>query len=271
MTERYPVMRRLEGKVALVTGGAGGIGVATGRRLVDEGALVVLADINLAQAEAAAEAIGDRASALEYDAADPASVERMVATAVERHGRLDILHNNAAITAPEIQRLDTTAPEIPLEVWDQILAVNLRGYLTTCKHALPVMLAQGGGSIVNTTSGSGLVGDLSRIAYGASKGGIITLTRYIATQHGRQGVRCNAIAPGMILTEATRAAVPELVDLIANHVLTPRLGRPEDVAALVAFLASDDAGFINGETICCNGGSLAHQPHMYDLSRHQAQ
>src|ERR1700741_3586553 len=104
MTERYPVMRRLEGKVALVTGGAGGIGVATGRRLVDEGAVVVLADINLARAEAAALAIGDRASALEYDAADPASVERMVASTVERHGRLHILDTNAPGTAPQMPR-----------------------------------------------------------------------------------------------------------------------------------------------------------------------
>jgi NAD(P)-dependent dehydrogenase (short-subunit alcohol dehydrogenase family) len=98
----------------------------------------------------------------------------------------------------------------------------------------------------------------------------MSLTRYVATQHGRQGIRCNAIAPGLIVTQSTRAAVPELLSIIAKHVLTPRLGKPEDVAALVAFLASDEAGFINGETICCNGGSLIHQPHMADLADYQA-
>lgn len=258
-------MRRLEGKIALITGGAGGIGAATGQRLTDEGATVVLADIDLGRAEAAAARIGGGASALAYDAQDVESIRAMVADTVARHGRLDILHNNAAITTPEIQPLDTTAPDIPLEVWDQVMAVNLRGYLAASKHAIPVMVANGGGAIINTASGSGMVGDLTRIAYGTSKGGIITMTRYIATQHGRQGVRCNAIAPGLILTEASKAAVPELIALISNHVLTPRLGRPEDVAALVAFLASEDAGFINGETIACNGGSLAHQPHTHDL------
>ncbi|MDB5425239.1 MAG: family oxidoreductase [Phenylobacterium sp.] len=259
-------MRRLEGKIALITGGAGGIGAATGRRLTDEGATVVLADINLQRATTAADEIGRGASAVQYDAEDVASIEAMVATTVERHGRLDILHNNAAITTPEIQLLDTTAPDIPLETWDRVMAVNLRAYLAASKHAIPVMLANGGGAIINTASGSAMVGDLSRIAYGTSKAGILAMTRYIATQHGRQGIRCNAIAPGLILTEASKQAVPELIALISNHVLTPRLGRPEDVAAVVAFLASEDAGFINGETIVCNGGSLAHQPHTHDLA-----
>jgi NAD(P)-dependent dehydrogenase (short-subunit alcohol dehydrogenase family) len=259
-------MRRLEGKIAIITGGAGGIGSATARRFADEGAKVLVADINGAGAEAVARAIGRDATAAQYDAADAESIERMVALAVERYGRLDILHNNAALTDPNVIRRDTTAPDIPLEIWDAIMAVNLRGYLAACKHAIPQMLKTGGGAIINTASGSGLVGDLSRIAYGVSKAGILSLTRAIATQHGRQGVRCNAIAPGLILTEASQAAVPELISIISNHVLTPRLGRPEDVAAVAAFLASDDAAFINGETIRCNGGSLEHQPHTHELS-----
>lgn len=259
-------MRRLEGKIAIVTGGAGGIGVATGRRLTDEGATVVLADIDLTRAEAAAAEIGRGASALRYDAGDVATIQAMVAETVRRHGRLDILLNNAAITTPQIQREDTTAVDITMETWDRVLAVNLRGYLAGCKYAIPVMLEQGGGAIINTASGSGLVGDLSRIAYGTSKAGAIALTRYVATQYGRRGIRCNAVAPGLILTEASKQAVPELIAMISNHVLTPRLGKPEDVAAVVAFLASEDAGFINGETICCNGGSQAHQPHTHDLA-----
>jgi NAD(P)-dependent dehydrogenase (short-subunit alcohol dehydrogenase family) len=264
-------VRRLEGKIAVITGGAGGIGAATARRFTDEGAKVLVADINQAGADEVAREIGGETSATAYDAADPASIAAMIELAVSRYGRLDILHNNAALTSPEVVGKDTTAPDIPLEIWDAVMAVNLRGYMVGCKYAIPAMLKGGGGAIINTASGSGFVGDLSRIAYGVTKAGAMAITRYVATQHGRQGIRCNAIAPGLILTEASRNAVPELVEIISNHVLTPRLGRPEDVAAVAAFLASDDAGFINGETIRCNGGSLEHQPHTHDLSRLLAQ
>jgi NAD(P)-dependent dehydrogenase (short-subunit alcohol dehydrogenase family) len=260
-------MRRLQDRIAVVTGGAGGIGSATARRFTDEGAKVLVADIDPAGASRVAAQIGGESSSIAFDAADPASIEAMIDAAVARYGRLDILHNNAALTAPSVIQQDTTAPDIPLEIWDAVLTVNLRGYLAACKFAIPAMLKTGGGAIINTSSGSGQAGDLTRIAYGASKAGVISITRYIATQHGRQGIRCNAIAPGLILTEATQRAVPELVSIISDHVLTPRLGRPEDVAAVAAFLASDDAGFINGETIRCNGGSLEHQPHTHDLSK----
>jgi NAD(P)-dependent dehydrogenase (short-subunit alcohol dehydrogenase family) len=258
-------MRRLEGKVAIITGGAGGIGSATARRLTDEGAIIVLADLDLARAEAVAAEIGGGTSAIHYDAEKVETIEALVAETVRRHGRIDILLNNAAITTPQIQREDTTAVDITFETWDRILAVNLRGYLAGCKYVIPEMLKTGGGAIINTASGSGFVGDLSRIGYGVSKAGAMALTRFVATQYGRQGIRCNAVAPGLILTEASRQGVPDLIEIISNHVLTQRLGKPEDVAALVAFLASEDAGFINGETIACNGGSLAHQPHCHDL------
>jgi NAD(P)-dependent dehydrogenase (short-subunit alcohol dehydrogenase family) len=259
-------MRRLEGKIAIVTGGAGGIGSVTAQRLVSEGAKVVVADIDAAGAQRVADQIGNGSSAFQFDAADAASIEALVNAAVERYGRLDILHNNAALTAPKIIQSDTTAPQIPFEVWDAVMNVNLRGYMAACKFAIPVMLKNGGGAIINTASGSGMSGDVSRVAYGTSKAAIIGFTRYVATQHGRQGIRCNAIAPGLILTEASKAAVPELLSIISKHVLTQRLGKPEDVAALVAFLASEEAGFINGETIACNGGSLAHQAHTSDLA-----
>ncbi|CAN5239968.1 glucose 1-dehydrogenase [soil metagenome] len=261
-------MRRLEGKIAIVTGGAGGIGSATARRLASEGATTVIADIDLERAKATAAAIGQGATAAYYDAETVETVEALVASTVARFGRLDILLNNAAITTAQIQSEDTTAVDITFETWDRVMAVNLRGYLAGCKYAIPEMLKVGGGAIINTASGSGLVGDLSRIGYGTSKAGVIALTRFIATQYGRQGVRCNAVAPGLILTEAAKEGVPELIEMIQNHVLTPRLGKPEDVAAVVAFLASEDAGFINGETIVCNGGSLAHQPHSHDLARY---
>lgn len=258
-------MKRLQDRVALITGGAGGIGSATARRMVAEGAFVAIADVDAARAEDVARQIGGAASAIAFDASDAGSIEAAIRTVIDRYGKLDILHNNAAITVPEVIRHDTTAPDIPIETWEAVMRVNLTGYMLACKYAIPHMLVHGGGAIVNTASGSGLVGDSSRIAYGSSKGAIIAFTRYVATQHGRQGIRCNAIAPGLILTDAARAGVPELIDVIARHVLTPRLGRPEDVAALATFLASDEAGFINGETIRCNGGSLEHQPHFADL------
>jgi NAD(P)-dependent dehydrogenase (short-subunit alcohol dehydrogenase family) len=118
------------------------------------------------------------------------------------------------------------------------------------------MLARGGGAIINTASGSGSHGDLARVAYGTSKAAIINLTRYVATQHGRDGIRCNAISPGLILTAASEKAVPELLRMISEHVSTPRLGRPED------------AGYINGENITCDGGMCAHQPHVADLRKY---
>ncbi|OYX89131.1 MAG: short-chain dehydrogenase, partial [Caulobacter sp. 35-67-4] len=149
-----------------------------------------------------------------YDAESVDTVEALVASTVARFGRLDILLNNAAITTPQIQREDTTAVDITFETWDRVMAVNLRGYLAGCKYAIPEMLKVGGGAIINTASGSGLVGDLSRIGYGTSKAGVIALTRFIATQYGRQGVRCNAVAPGLILTEASKAGVPELIEMI---------------------------------------------------------
>lgn len=260
-------MRRLEDRVAIVTGGAGGIGSATAHRLTREGARVAVADINLGRAREVADAVGNGALALEYDAADAASIKTMIDAVVQQCGRLDILHNNAAVTAPEKQKLDTTAIDIPLEIWNLTMQVNLTGYMAAAKYALPHMIARGSGAIINTASGSGSHGDLARIAYGTSKAAIINLTRYIATQHGRQGIRCNAISPGLILTPAAEKAVPELLQMISEHVLTKRLGRPEDVAALVAFLASEDAGYINGQNITCDGGMTSHQPHVSDLRK----
>src|ERR1700734_2196547 len=260
-------MRRLEDKVAIVTGGAGGIGSATAHRLASEGARGVGADINLERAREGAQGVGHGALGVAYDAADTASIQALIETAIQRCGRLDILHNNAAVTAPEKQSQDTTAVDIPFEIWDLTLKVNLTSYMAAAKYALPHMIARGSGAIINTASGSGSHGDLARIAYGTSKAAIINLTRYIATQHGRQGIRCNAISPGLILTAAAEKTVPELLQMISEHVSTPRLGRPEDVAALVAFLASEDAGYINGQNITCDGGMTSHQPHVADLRK----
>lgn len=256
---------RLTGKVAIVTGGGGGIGSAVARRFVAEGAKVTIADVFHASAKEAAEPLGNAALAVQFDASDAASVEAMVEATVSHFGRLDILHNNAAMTDPGKAQQDTDAVTIPVAIWDEIIDVNLRGYLLGCKYAIPHMIAGGGGSIINTASNSGSAGDLARIAYGASKGAIITMTKYIATQHGKQNIRCNSVAPGVVLTEALSKTVPGLADIIKRHILTPEFGVPDDIAALVAFLASDESRYITGENISISGGGLSHQPHYADL------
>jgi NAD(P)-dependent dehydrogenase (short-subunit alcohol dehydrogenase family) len=258
-------MRRLEGKIAIVTGGGGGIGSAVARRIVSEGGKVAIADVFEDSAKAAADPLGDAALAVQFDAADPASIEAMVQTTVDHFGGLDILHNNAAMTDPAKHPLDTTPVDIPIEIWDEIIDINLRGYLLGCKYAIPHMIARGGGSIINTASNSGVAGDLARVAYGASKGGIITLSKYVATQYGKQNIRCNSVSPGVVLTAALEATVPGLKEVIQRHILTPEFGTPDDIAALVAFLASAESRYITGENISISGGGLSHQPHYADL------
>ncbi len=257
-------MKRLDGKVAIITGGAGGIGSASAARFIAEGARVVIADLFEDRAREVAERLGENAIPMFYDAGDDASIDAAIGETVARLGRLDILFNNAAVTDIRVQATDTTATDIPLEVWDQTMAVNVRGVMYGSRVAIPHMLKVGGGSIINTASDSGLAGDIARVAYGTSKGAVITLTKYIAVQYGRQGIRCNAIAPGVILTDQMKK-LPVLANAIFRHVVTPRLGLPQDIAALAAFLAADESAYITGQTICCDGGHLAHQPQIADM------
>jgi NAD(P)-dependent dehydrogenase (short-subunit alcohol dehydrogenase family) len=255
-------MERLKGKVAIITGGAGNLGSGSAALFVAEGARVVVADIREDRARATAEKIGPDAVGLYCNAEDPSSIETVVSETVRRFGRLDIMFNNAAITDKDVMAVDTTATEIPFDVWDRVMAVNVRGVLAGCRSAIPHMIAAGGGSIINTASGSGLAGDGMLIAYGTSKGAVIAMTRYVATQYGRQGIRCNAIAPGLVPGQNTGA---HFIEALSRHVLTPRLGVPHDIAALAAFLASDDSAYITGQTICCDGGLLAHAPQWAEM------
>jgi NAD(P)-dependent dehydrogenase (short-subunit alcohol dehydrogenase family) len=259
----------LAGRVAIVTGAASGIGRASALALAREGAAVLVADLDAAgAARVAAEivAAGGRGTAQRTDVSDPASVAAMVEAAVGELGGLHVLHNNAAASDPATIGADGEVADLDLAVWERTLAVNLRGPMLGCKCAIPRMLERGGGSIVNTSSASGLVGDLARAAYGVSKAGLDALTRYVATQYGKRGIRCNSIAPGVIATPALEANVPreELAIYERSH-LTPRLGCPEDVAAAVVFLASDAAAFITGQTLCVDGGLLAHHPTVAEL------
>jgi NAD(P)-dependent dehydrogenase (short-subunit alcohol dehydrogenase family) len=260
-----PHTNRFDGQVAIVTGGASGIGEATCRRLVAEGAEVVIGDVNGERAIALAAELGPRAIAHQFDAADVASVESLVSSTVQRFGRLDVLHNNAAISSPEVHARDRNPIDITFATWDQVMAVNVRGYLAGCKFALPIMISQGTGAIVNTASTGGFAGDITRMAYSVSKAAIIGLTRQIATHYGRQGIRCNAVAPGLVLTPGTRGAAAQVIEVMQRHLLVPEVGKPEDIAAVVCFLASNEARYINGQIYIADGGMLAHNPAMADL------
>lgn len=257
-------MQRLTGKVAIITGGGGRIGAATARRFVQEGAKVALADLMIEAAQRIASELGDNALPLAFDAADPDSIAAMIDQAVGHFGRLDILHNNAALLDLSFLDGDRTAVDTSIETWDRTMEVNVRGYMVACKHAIPHMRAAGGGSIINTSSNAAAQGDTSRIAYGSSKGAILTMTKYIATQHGRENIRCNAILPGLILDPDLESKVPELASMTKRHLLLCRNGRPEDIAGLAAFFASDDSAFVTGQAISCDGGLLSHQPFYAD-------
>jgi NAD(P)-dependent dehydrogenase (short-subunit alcohol dehydrogenase family) len=259
-------MGRLDGKIAVITGAASGIGKATAERVAAEGARTVLADLNADGAhEVAAKivAAGGAATAVRADLGVSGSVRAMIEAAVITYGGLDILHNNAAATHLAATR-DLPVSAADPDVWDETMRVNLRGAMVAIQAAVPHMIARGGGSVINTASGSGLTGDLRNPAYGASKAALISLTRYVATEFGKQGVRCNAISPGFIVIpeKPGRDAVNAV---LLRHHLTPRLGRPEDIAALVVFLASDESAFITGQNICADGGLLAHQPFVADF------
>jgi NAD(P)-dependent dehydrogenase (short-subunit alcohol dehydrogenase family) len=260
---------RLAGKVAIVTGAASGIGRATALALAREGAAVVVADLNADGAKRVAgeiEAAGGRAVGQAADVSSEPSVVAMVAAAVDRFGGLDVLHNNAALVDPAVMGADGEVTALALDTFERTLAVNLRGPLLGCKHAIPRMLERGGGAIVNTSSASGLTGDLVRTAYGVSKAGLDALTRYVATQYGKRGIRCNSIAPGVIATPALAANVPPpLIAVYERSHLTPRLGRPEDIAEVVVFLASDAAAFITGQVLSVDGGLLAHHPAVAEM------
>ncbi|MGN6336491.1 SDR family NAD(P)-dependent oxidoreductase [Mycobacterium sp.] len=255
-------MSRLAGKVAIVTGGAGGIGAATAHKLAREGAAVAVVDIDEAKAQEVADEIrrtGAQAIAIGGDLAQEDAAKNVVQATVAEFGRVDVLHNNAALTASGFLSRDTTVAEMPLDVWQRSMDVNLGSQLLMCKHVVPEMRRGGGGSIVNMSSGAALSGDRTRLAYGVSKAGVHALTMYVATSEGKQGVRANTVVPGLILTDAVRAHLSDdILDRVGRATLTPYVGQPKDVAELVAFLASEQSRYITGQMISIDGGMSAH-------------
>lgn len=258
-------MGRLEGKVTIVTGGASGIGQAACELFASEGAAVTVADLNGEGAERVAETIrkaGGRALGHAVDIGDPPAIEAMVRTTVEELGGLHVLFNNAADTSVATLSRDGTVVDMDIEIWDHVMAVDLRGAMLCAKYAIPHMRRAGGGSIVNTSSNQSIGADLTQTAYGIAKAGINHLTRFIATQNGPDGIRCNTLSPGLILTPAVGRATPEAFQAeIQSHSPLGRLGRPDDLAQAALFLASDESSYITGQTISVDGGQLAHLPH----------
>lgn len=249
-------MRGLKGKVAVIAGGATGIGAATATRLAEEGVKVVIGDVNIGAAQALAETIragGGTATAVAFDVSDDASVKHLVDTAVETYGGLDCMHANAADLSLCLS--DTDAVDLSLDIWDRTMAVNLRGHLLCTRHAIPALLKRGGGSMIYTSSGAAYVGEPERVAYAVSKSGINALMRHVASKWGKEGIRSNAIAPGLIMTDNALANMPkEAQDHILSIGRSARLGRPADIASTVAMLMSDDGDWINGQVISVDGG-----------------
>ncbi|MBA2461734.1 MAG: SDR family oxidoreductase [Actinobacteria bacterium] len=239
----------MDGRTALVTGAAQGLGEAIARALAARGANVVVTDVELEGAEAVAADLGEHATALALDVRERASFERAFGAAIERFGRVDVLVNNAARTV--------LRPfwEIDDEEWDDVLATNLRSVFIGCQIAGPHMREHGFGRIVNLASLAGQQGGtVAGAHYAAAKAGIIVLTKIVARELAPHGVTVNAIAPAAVRTPVLDALPPERVEALAATIPVGRVGRPEEVAAVAAFLASDDAGYVTGATWDVNGG-----------------
>jgi NAD(P)-dependent dehydrogenase (short-subunit alcohol dehydrogenase family) len=259
-------MGDLDGKTAVVTGAAGNIGIATSRVLAEAGASVVMVDLADEAVRAAAGALSDDGLSVLPVAADitsEAAVAAVVEQAVSAFGGIDVIDNNAAGTG--LAQDDHDVVTMDLAGWDAMFAVNVTGPMLLCKHAIPSMIERGGGSIVNISSGTSLAGNDQTTAYACSKGALNTLTKYVATQYASKGVRCNALALGIVLPEgldlggeAPPADSP--LSAVFEHHIVGRFGRASDVADTVLFLASDRSVFITGQVISVDGGFFAHLP-----------
>ncbi len=251
---------RLAGKAAIVTGGGGGIGRATAIAFADEGAKVVVVDINPAAAQQTVELItakGGTAIAQSGDVSSETDIKAVVAATVAAFGAVDVVFNNAGI----IRR--TTVEDISVDEWDRVFAVNVRSIYLMCREVVPIMAAGGGGSIINTGSGWGLKGGGRAVSYCASKGAVVNLTRALAIDHGPQGIRVNSVNPGDVNTDMLRNEANQLKQdadsFLAEAADRPlgRMGEPSEIAAAVVWLASDESSYVTGSALSVDGGGNA--------------
>ncbi len=252
-------MTRLDGKVALITGAGNGMGQVASVLFAREGARIVVADFSEAggaETVAAVEAVGGEAAFVKVDVANAEQVEAMVQFAMTRFGALDVLYNNAGIFPVD----DGGATETPEPTWDRVMEVNLKGVWLGCKYGIPAMLSSGGGSIVNVASFVALMGAATaQIAYTASKGGVLAMTREIAVEYGRQNIRANSLCPGPIATPMLEELMsdPERKARRLVHIPMGRLGQAEELAKAALFLASDESSFMTGAQLVVDGGITA--------------
>ena len=248
-------MGKLRGKTALITGAGSGIGEAMARLFAQEGAGVVLADVDEAAVSAVAAQVGGQA--VRADVSRAADVRAMIDFALDRNGRLDVLCNNAGIGVAAV------CHETSEQDWERVMAVDLTGVFLGCKYAIPPMLAQGGGVICNTSSAAGQVGVLNRAAYCAAKAGVLGLTKSIAIDYADRGIRCNALVPATVESPWIEKIVAQQPDpeaqrkLMAARQPIGRMGRPEEIARAALYLCSDDSAFVTGTGLVIDGGFLA--------------
>jgi NAD(P)-dependent dehydrogenase (short-subunit alcohol dehydrogenase family) len=260
-------MRRLEGKVAVITGAAGYIGSATAKLFAAEGARLVCVDVEPGRVQRLVQEIasgGGAASSIVTDVTKEDQIIGMIDFAVSTYGRLDVLHNCAA--AGSGLGKDRDVVETPDAEWDWALKIHLYSTIWGCKYAIPKMTQNGGGSIINMSSMLYRLGRHELVATGVAKAGVVALTKYIASSHGKRGIRANAIAPGFSMSPERIELLPARIPAVhRQHALTPRLGRAMDQAQAALFLASDESAYINGQTLEVDGGLGAHDPTMPQL------
>ena len=268
-------MNSLKDKIAVVTGAGGGIGSASAMVMAERGAKVMAADRRIAGVDVTVGEIrskGGWAQPLIFDLREEDQIRAAMESVAGELGRIDILHNCAAHITIESLVLDKDIETMDLSTWETAFRINLTGTMLCCKYALPHMPRHAGASIINTASNTGLQGYTMLAAYNCSKAAIMQLTRNIATSHGKQGIRCNTVSPGMTVTQSVLEQMPKAIqDIVESGTLLPSLGQPNDIAHVVAFLASDEARHITGQNIVVDGGTSVHDPGFAQLRTLAAQ
>lgn len=240
-------MKRLENRVAVITGGAAGIGQAAVEKFVSEGASVAIWDVNEEAGKALEGRLGDSVSFIKVDTSDPNAVDEAARATIARFQTIDILINNAGITR------DATIKKMTFEQWQQVININLTGVFNCVKSISPTLIEKGSGRIINTSSVVGIYGNFGQTNYAATKSGVIGMSKTLAKELGKYGITVNAVAPGFIATDMVRAMPQKVIDMMEGKTPLGRLGQPEDIANAYVFLASDEASFISGSVLSVDG------------------